>query len=162
MQTNPNICPHCGEDDLETVDEVQARLCMRCDRWQDGLDRCKPRMLFLDDQLNPSTVFAWGGERKYEVTVVRSYDDAIYAIRTHRKYDRWHLDHNLGRGTDGGTGMDVLVEAAGRFRAKWPIGQVDSHSGNYLNKQEMYAFIQATEAAWAVEQTEVRDASLAR
>lgn len=123
----------------------------------------KTRILFLDDVRTPNTegLDQQGGFA--EITIVRSFDEAVEAVRSLPRFDKWSLDHDLGlllvehpdhdpsliecavELPHAKTGMDFLRWAEREARHKWPWGRVHVHSANPVGRENMRAFVACVE-----------------
>lgn len=97
------------------------------------------RILFLDDERNPSTVSWLTYPKNAEFTVVRTARELLDAVDGLETFDIWSLDHDLGLDEAGElapTGYDALVLALYRLGHKAPQ-HVWVHSKNPIGAQNM-------------------------
>jgi len=122
--------------------------------------RAEPlRILFLDDVRTPNAIGLEHRDGVTHITVVRSFDAAVEAVRDNPHFDLWYLDHDLGlqfvENPDhdpslietavelpyAKTGYDFLVWAADHAQHRWPWNKVHVHSANIVGRRRMLSFI---------------------
>ena len=97
------------------------------------------RILFLDDERNPSTVSWLTYPKTAEFTVVRTAREFLDAVDGLETFDVWSLDHDLGLdelGEIAPTGYDALRHALHSLAHKAPE-KVWVHSKNPIGARVM-------------------------
>lgn len=100
------------------------------------------RILFLDDERNPSIVSWLTYPKNSEFTVVRTAREFLAAVDGSETFDAWSLDHDLGLDYDGEvapTGYDALKHALLSLGHKAPK-HVWVHSKNPIGAKNMTSY----------------------